>query len=71
MLFKRFSQEPLLCITRHFVHPSVSLLKGECSLHIVRHISTLCNNFSIEAVLEQGIQTVDVLIGEAECIQFM
>ena len=49
----------------------VSWVKGYCSLHIVKHISTLCNNFSIEAVLEQGIKAVEVLIGETNCIEFM
>ena len=34
---KLFSQESLLCKTRHFVHPSVSLVKEDCLLH------TLCS----------------------------
>ena len=71
MLLKLFSQEPLFCNTRHFVHSSVSLVKGDCSLHIVKHVCTLCNIFSAESVLEQGIKTVHVLIGETKCIQYM
>ena len=71
MLFKLFSQEPLFCNTRDFVHSSVSLVKGDCSLHIAKQFSTLCINVSAESVLEQGIRTVHVLIGETECIQFM
>ena len=64
MLFKLFSQESFSCNTGHFVHPSVSLAKGDCPLHIVKHIFTLCNNFSDESVLKQGIKTAHVLIGE-------
>ena len=71
MLFKLFFQEPLFCNTRLFVQSSVSLVKEGCSLHIVKHISTLCKNFSTEAVLEQGIKRVHVLMGETKCIQFM
>ena len=71
MLFKLLSQEPLFCNTRHFVHSSVPLVKGDYSLHIVKHKSNLCKNFDIEAVFEQGVKTVHVLIGETKCIQFM
>ena len=68
ILLKLFS---LFCNTRHFLHSSVSLVKRDCSLHIVKHISTFCHFFSIEAVLEQGIRTFHVLISETKCIQFM
>ena len=71
MLLKLFSQEPHFFNTLHFVHSSVSLVKGDCSLHIVKHISTLCNKFSAESVLEHGTKTVHVLIDEPKCIQFL
>ena len=71
LLFKLFSQERHFCKTRHFVQPSVSLVKRECSLHIFKHNFTLCKNFAIEAVLEQGIETVHMLIGETKSIQLM
>ena len=71
MLFEPISQECLFCNIRQFVYSSVSLVKRDCSLHIVKHISTLGENFCVGAVLEQGIKTVHVLIGETKCIQFM
>ena len=55
VLFKLFSQDPHFCNTRLFVHSSVSLVKSDCFLHIVKHISTLCNNFPAESILEQSI----------------
>ena len=43
------------CNSGHFVHSSDFLVERDCSPHIVKHISTHCNNFSAESVLEQGI----------------
>ena len=71
MLFELFSQQPLFSNTRHFVYSSVSLLKAECSLQFVKHISNIGKNFPFEAVLEQGIRTFHVLKVETKCIQFM
>ena len=31
------------------------LVKKDCSLHFVKHVSTLCNLFPAESVLQQGI----------------
>ena len=47
------------------------MVKEDCPVHIVKHISTLRIKFPIEAVLEHGIKTVHVLIGETKGNQFM
>ena len=46
------------------VYSLVSVIKVNCSLHVIKHLSTLCKNFSTESILEKCIQTVHVLIGE-------
>ena len=55
MLSKLFSQEPLFWNTRNFVHCSVYVVEGDCSMHIVKHISSLYNNFAAESLLERRI----------------
>ena len=71
MFFVLFPQESLFCNARRSVHFLVSVIKVNCSLHVIKHLSTLCNNFSTESVLEKCIQTVHVLIGETKCIQLL
>ena len=70
MFFVLFPQESLFCNARLSVHSLVSVIKINCSLHGIKHLSTLCN-FSTEQILEKCIQAVHVLIGEAKCIQFL
>ena len=71
MFFVIFPQESLFCNAQHSVHSLVSVIKVNCSLHVIKHLSTLCNNFSIESILEKCIQTVHMLMGEAKCIQLL
>ena len=71
MFFVLFPQESLFCNARHSVHSLVSVIKVNCSLHVIKHLSTLCNNFSSGSILEECIQTVHVLIGEAKSIQLL
>ena len=54
---------PLLSI----VQSSVSLITKDCSLHIIKHSPALDNNDSTESILEECIETVDVLICETIC----
>ena len=56
--------------TRHLVHSCVAMMKRDCSLHVLEHISALWNTFSFERVFEQGIRTVHVLIVETKMYQF-
>ena len=69
MFFVPFPQESLLRDARHSLHSSVLLVEMNCALRIIKELSTLDNNFAIEAVLEKRIQTVHVLVVETECIQ--
>ena len=71
MLFKVFLQESLFRDAGHSVHSSVLLVEMNCPLKIIKELSTLDNNFATEAVLENCIQTVHVLLVETECIQFL
>ena len=71
MLFVLFPQESLFFNARHSVHSLVSVIKLNCSLHVIKHFSPLCNNFSTESIFEKCLQTVHVLIGEVKCIQLL
>ena len=71
MFFVLFPQESLFCNARNSVQSLVSVIKVNCSLHVIKHLSTLCNNFSTESIHEKCIQTVHVLIGEAKRIPFL
>ena len=71
MFFVLFPQESLFRDAVHSVHSSVLLVEMNCSLQIIKDLSTLDNNFVTEAVLEKCIQTVHVLVVETECIQFL
>ena len=42
-----------------------------CPLHIIKKFYNLDNNFATESILENCIQTVHVLVGETESIQFL
>ena len=70
MFFDLLPQESLLCNARHSVYSLVSLIKVNCSLHVVKRLSTRCNNCCTESILEYCIQAIHVLIGEAKCIKF-
>ena len=69
--FVLFPQEPFFCNARHSVHSLISVIKVSCSLQVIKHLSTLCNIFSTESILEKCIQAVHVLIGEAKCVQLV
>ena len=69
--FLYFFFKSLFCNARHSVNSFVSLIKVNCSLHVIKHLSTLWNNFSTESILEKCIQTVHVLKGEAKRIQLL
>ena len=71
MLLVLFPQESFFRDTGHSVHTSVLLVEMNCPLQIIREFSTYNNNFTTEAVLEKGIQTVQVLVIEAKRIQFL
>ena len=71
MFFVLSPQESLFCDAGHSVHSSVLLVEINCSLQITKELSTLDINFATEAVLENCIQTVHVLIVETECIHFL
>ena len=59
------------CNARHSLHSLVFVIRVNYSLLVIKHLSTLCNNLSTESILENCIQTVHVLIGEAKCDQFL
>ena len=64
-------QEFLFRDAKHSVHSSVLVVEMNCSLHIIKELYTLDNNFATEAVLEKGVKTVHVLVVETECVQFL
>ena len=70
MFLERFPQESLFYNARHPVNSLVSVIKVNCSLRVVKHLFTLCNNFSTESILENCIQTVYRLIGEENVSNF-
>ena len=71
MLFVFFPQESRFRDAKHSLHSSVLLVEMNCPLQFIKKLSTLDNNFAIEAVLEKCIQTVLVLVVETEYIQFL
>ena len=71
MFFVLFLQQSLSRDAGHSLHSSVLLVEMNCPLQINKELSTLDNNFAIEAVLEKRIQTVQVLVVGTECIQFL
>ena len=71
MVFEIFHQEYLFRDAGHSVHSTVLLVEMNCFLQIVKELSTLENNFVTEAVLQECIQTVHLLVVETESIQFL
>ena len=71
MFFEIFPQESLFRDAGHSVQSSVLLVELNCSLQIIKELSSLDNNFVTEAVLEKCLQTVHVVVVETECIQFL
>ena len=64
-----FPQESLFRDAGQSVRSSVSLIKKDCSLQIIKHLTTFDNNISTESIIEQRIETVHVLISETQCVQ--
>ena len=71
MFFVLFPQESFFRDAGHSVHSSVLLVEMNCPLQIIKELSFLENNFVTEAVLEECIQTVHLLVIETEAIQFL
>ena len=71
MFYVLFPQESLFRVAGQYVHCPVSLIKIDCSVHIVKHLTTLDNNISSEWTIEQCIETVHVLISETQWFQFL
>ena len=71
MIFVLFPQESLFRDAGHSLHSSVLLFEMKFPLQNIKELSILDNNLAIEAVLENCIQTVHVLVVETECIQFL
>ena len=70
MFFVLFPEESLFRDAGHSLHSSVLLVEMNCPLQNIKELSTLDNNFAIEAVVEKCIQTVHVLVVEMESIRF-
>ena len=66
MFFVLFPQETLFRDAEHSLHSTVLLVEMSCPLQSIKELSTLDNNFAIEAVLENCIKTVQVLVVETE-----
>ena len=71
MFLEILPQESLSCKAQHSIYIRVSVIEVNCSLHVIKHLSTLCINISTESILEKCRQTSHVLIGEAKCIQLL
>ena len=71
MFLVLFPQESLFRDAGHSVHSSVLLVEMNCPLQIIKELSSLDNNFAIEAQFEECIQTVHVLVVETACTQFL
>ena len=71
MFFELFPQESLFRDAGLSVLSSVLLVKMNCPLQIIKELSRFENKFVTEAVLEKCVQTVQVLVVETECIQFL
>ena len=52
MPFVLFPQEPFFGNARDSIHSLVSLIKVDCSLYVIKLLSTFCNNFSTESIFE-------------------
>ena len=71
MFFMVLSLEALFCDAGHSLHSSAVLVEMICPLQIIKELSILDNNFVIETVLEECMQTVQMLVVETDCIQFL
>ena len=71
MLSTLFPQNSLFRYNGHSVNSSVSLIKLVDSLQVIKHLTALNNNVSIESVLERCIETVHVSICETQWVQFL
>ena len=71
MLFILFPQESLFRKAGNFIYSFVPLIKINCSLHNIKHLTTLNNNYSTESELEQCLETVHVFICETKWVQFL
>ena len=68
MLSIPFSQKFPFRLAGHSFHSSVSLIKTDCLLHNIEHLTTQHNHFSNESILEQFVATVHVLISETQWV---
>ena len=66
MFFVLFPQKSLFRDAGHSLHSYFLLVEMNCPLQIIKDLSTLDNNFAIEAVLEKCTQTVHLLVVETE-----
>ena len=66
MLSIFFPQEFRFRDAGNSMHSFVSLIKIDCSLHRIEHLTALDNNNSTESILEQCIETVHLLISETQ-----
>ena len=71
MFFVLFPQESFFRDAGYSVHSSVLLVEMNWHLQFIKDLFTFENKFVTEAVLENCIQTVHVLLVETECIQFL
>ena len=69
MFFVLLLRESLVCDAGQSFDSPVSFIEIDCSSHIIKHLTTIDNNISIESILEQSVKTVHVFVFETECIQ--
>ena len=71
MFSELFPQESLFRDAGHSFHSPVLLVELNNPLQFIKQLSTLDNNFDVEAVLEKCTQTIHVLVVETECIHLL
>ena len=60
-----------LLLAGRSVHSAVLIVAKNCSLRIVKKLSTFDNNFATESVLEKCIQTPHAMVVESESTQIL
>ena len=71
MFFVLFSQESFFLDAGHSVNSSVLVVEMNCLLQIFKEWSILDKKIATEAVVENCIQTVQVLVVATESNQFL
>ena len=69
--FNSFSSKVSSGDAGHSVYSSVMVIELNCLLQIIKDLSPFDNTFATESVLEKSIETVRVLVVEADCIHFL